>query len=556
MSQRRRRWWAGGSGFVVAGIGFLLTRSTTAASATAESSASFLFGEVPFLVVGLGLSLFGVSMAVSEWGREHGVTVARWCLFGTAATGIAVAASLFGAGIFGAPSGAQTVALGLDILLTGAVGGTVTGIQVSRRRAKGRAVAERNTRLTLLNRILRHEVLNSLNVVRGYAGIVGTDDREPAGGSADGDREATADGGVADAADAIERSADRINEAIEEVNRLTRSGTTGTVDLGALLESCVADAETRYPHAEFELQNNTDDSVAVATDRIEYLFEHLLGNAIEHNDAARPRVRVELDSDWETVSVTVADNGNGLPERQRRVLLDGELPEYDDPGAGFGLTIVRLLATESNADVAVGRGIDGSGVGITLTFRRERTPDGTAVAALGGGVSAGSLGVAAAAATVAGFVMGVPLSLVQGSIPVIGALYGMPSPVAGWTVHMFHSVVFGLGFVALLSTPRLIRYRSESAVAAVLGGLYGTAVWFVAAGFVMPVWLRVIGLPATIPNLELAGLFGHLLWGVTLGAAFAVGRRRLPRYGSGIKKYIRATLHKANNAGHRSDKGA
>ena len=123
--------------------------------------------------------------------------------------------------------------------------------------------------------------------------------------------------------------------------------------------------------------------------------------------------------------------------------------------------------------------------------------------------------------------MGIPLSTLQGSIPVIGSLYGSPSPVVGWTVHMFHSLVFGLGFVALLSASRLVRYRSPALLTAGIGVAYGAGIWLIAAGFVMPLWLRVLGTPVPVPSLPAAGLLGHVLWGVTLGGLFGFGRRWL-----------------------------
>ena len=553
VSPTSSRVWAVASGFTVASIGFLLTRSTTAASATAEASTTFLLGDLPFLVVGLSLSVFGVGIAVSEWGRDHGPTVARWCLFGTAATGVAVVISLAGAGIPMMLADGATVALALDLVLTGAVGGTITGVQASRRRESTRELQERNNRLTLLNRVLRHEVLNGLNVVRGYAGLVGAE----TSGSADATDQSAVDGATpdgaggaataaetgaataaetgvaavgagptADATAAIERSADRIDEAAAELTRLSRPGGTGPIELSAVLESCVADARERYPHAEIDLVDDTDSPRLIATRRAEHLFEHLLANAVEHNDGETPRVAVTAESDWNAVDVTVADDGDGLADRQRRILLDGRLPEYDDPASGFGLTIVRLLATESSADVTVTAGIDG-GVGISLTFQRHRAPDGIVTGSLSTGVPTGPLRVGVVAAVFAGVVMGIPLSTLQGSIPVIGSLYGSPSPVVGWTVHIFHSLVFGLGFVALLSASRLVRYRSHALLTAGIGVAYGAGIWLIAAGFVMPLWLRVLGTPVPVPNLPAAGLLGHVLWGVTLGGLFGFGRRWL-----------------------------
>ena len=523
---------------MVASVGFLLTRSATAASAS-EASAAFLLGDLPFLVVGLSLSAFGVGIAVSEWGRDHGPTIARWCLFGTAATGGAVAVSLAGADIPTMLAEGTTLGLALDLVLTGAVGGTITGVQASRRRVSARELEERNNRLTLLNRILRHEVLNGLNVVRGYAGLVRAGGERSGGSGGPGGPggpqnagDTAADGGgagsrAADAAETIERSADRINDAADELTRLSRPATVGTVDLSATLEACVADARDRYPDADIRLVDRTDGPAAVATRRVEYLFEHLLSNAVEHNDAETPRVEVTVACDWDEVTVTVADDGDGLPDRQRRILVDGTLPEYDDPGSGFGLTTVRLLATESDAAVAVTPGIDGDGVGIELTFRRHRSPDGVQAGSLDAGVPTGPLRVGAVAAACAAVVMGIPLTTVQGSIPVIGVLYGSPAPVVGWTVHLFHSLIFGLGFVALLTGSRLVRYRSRPLPTAGLGVAYGVGVWIVAAGFVMPVWLRALGVQTPVPNLTAAGLIGHVLWGATLGGLFAFGRRWL-----------------------------
>jgi two-component system OmpR family sensor kinase len=531
VTQVTGRAWAVASGLTVASIGFLLTRSATAASTT-EASAVFLLGDLPFLVAGLSLSAFGVGLAVSEWGRTHGITIAQWCLFGTAATGVAVAISLAGAGIPMMLADGVTLALALDLVLTGAVGGTITGVQASRRRASGRELEERNNRLTLLNRILRHEVLNGLNVVRGYAGLVGETDGTRTD-EADGDRsdaaDTAADGGsgtaAADAAGAIARSADRINDAVDELTRLSRPSGVEPIDLSDVLATCVADARERYPHAEIRLVDDTDRPAVVATRRVESLFEHLIANAVEHNTAESPRIEVAVACNWNEVTVTVADDGGGLPDRQRRILLDGTLPEYDDPGSGFGLTIVRLLATESDADIDVGSGIDGDGVGIELAFRRHRAPDGIQAGSLDTGVPTGPIKIGAVAAACAAVVMGVPLSTLQGSIPVIGVLYGSPLPVVGWTVHLFHSLVFGLGFVALVTGSRLVRYRSQLVPTAGIGIAYGVAIWVVAAGFVMPAWLRVLGVAAPIPNLTAAGLLGHVLWGATLGGVFAFGRQ-------------------------------
>lgn len=60
----------------------------------------------------------------------------------------------------------------------------------------------------------------------------------------------------------------------------------------------------------------------------------------------------------------------------------------------------------------------------------------------------------------------------------------------------------------------------------VFGAGYGALLWFVAAGVVMPLWLRAVGIPAPVPNLGLPSLLNHLFWGVVFGGVYGwlVGR--------------------------------
>ncbi len=59
----------------------------------------------------------------------------------------------------------------------------------------------------------------------------------------------------------------------------------------------------------------------------------------------------------------------------------------------------------------------------------------------------------------------------------------------------------------------------------VAGVAWGTVLWLVAAGVVMPIWLQVVGIPSPLPNLPRLGFLSHALWGVILGGTYvALGR--------------------------------
>jgi predicted outer membrane lipoprotein len=52
---------------------------------------------------------------------------------------------------------------------------------------------------------------------------------------------------------------------------------------------------------------------------------------------------------------------------------------------------------------------------------------------------------------------------------------------------------------------------------------WGLVLWFVAAGVISAVWLRLLGIPAPLPSLSSMTLVTHLVWGGSLGVLTALG---------------------------------
>lgn len=132
-------------------------------------------------------------------------------------------------------------------------------------------------------------------------------------------------------------------------------------------------------------------------------------------------------------------------------------------------------------------------------------------------------------------------SFLQTSIP---ALYGLePQGTLGWTAHMLHGVVLGLVFAVVVSRPAigsLVVSDSpdpedpEIGPAGIvprltaLGLAYGLAIWAIFPMLVMPVWLGVVGTRglAGIPAIPVESLVGHAVFGLLLGAVYAIVARR------------------------------
>jgi two-component system OmpR family sensor kinase len=483
-------------GLVIAAVGFGLTRYTVIESLRPDASlVGFLVSEAPALVAGFGLTAFGVAVAISSRDPGRSRLIAGWCLLGTAGMG-GVIALTYAADWPVALSTAESRLIA-NALVGGAVGGTLTGVRSAATRRHRRDVARQADRLTVLNRLLRHEVLNKVNVVAGYA---------TTGGS-------TADT-APDAWTVVRRHADAIDETIEDVGLLTESSTPQPVALAAKIREAADAVRAEHPEGVVEL-----DSVPEVTVRgvphLDVLFEHLIENAVVHGDRERPtaRVRVETDDPSGVVRVHVVDDGPGLPPAQQRLVRGAVAPEEDDPQVGFGLAIVRLMLDDIGGDLRVETPVaDGRGTALTVTLPRSDAPTDPF------DIAAGHLRCGVAAGLIAGGAMGLVMQFVAGRMAVVGSLYGVGNVAVGWVTHQYHSVFFALLFVA--ATASWVRDTDTRRLVA-LGAGYGAVLWFVAAGLVMPLWLRAVGVPAPLPNLGLSSLLNHLLWGTVFGGVYA-----------------------------------
>ena len=159
-------------GLVIAALGFVLTRFTVTLAFYEDPIRFYVGGVVP-LVLGLGLAAFGVALVVADVDPSLVRTTARWCVVGTGGMLVLVVLTLVGSNLEGMAD-LQTVRSQTylsNFLIGGSVGGTLTGLYAARNRRQRRALEQQSNRLEVLNRMLRHEVLNSVQVIRGYAGL-------------------------------------------------------------------------------------------------------------------------------------------------------------------------------------------------------------------------------------------------------------------------------------------------------------------------------------------------------------------------------------------------
>lgn len=133
------------------------------------------------------------------------------------------------------------------------------------------------------------------------------------------------------------------------------------------------------------------------------------------------------------------------------------------------------------------------------------------VAGLAGGLAAG-----------VGF--GLVIQHVLGVMPAIGAVYGAPGLVAGWIVHLAHSLVFGLLYAVAASREPIREYAHRPLAGAGFGVAFAVTTWAAFFVFVRPLWyiLFATAEPGPIEFMQPLPILGHTLFGALLGGVYAL----------------------------------
>jgi PAS domain S-box-containing protein len=211
---------------------------------------------------------------------------------------------------------------------------------ITERKAYEEMVREQNEKLQLFNEIVRHDIRNDMNVVLGYAELVGETITDP------------------DARAKFETLVERSEHVVEltEIIRdltdvmLNEPDQEAQVDLVTVLEDVITDVTTSTAlavepsWAETRVMVTADDSLGI-------VFTNILTNAVNHNDTDQPRAVVSLQQSAEAVTVRIADNGPGIADDEKeRVFGRGE-KGLDSPGTGIGLYLVERLVDGYGGEV-------------------------------------------------------------------------------------------------------------------------------------------------------------------------------------------------------------
>lgn len=214
---------------------------------------------------------------------------------------------------------------------------------------------QQEKKLDVLNRALRHNIRNEMNVVVGKATQLQTIDDE----------------GYRTAAEKIEEVGRRVINLSEKA-RLAQehigipADEDCRLELVDVIEHAIMKFGIEYPDATIETELPEDIS-ARAPPSFEVALQELLENAVIHHPSGDGPVTVEITSDEQHVEIRIVDECEPIPSQIQRTINRGseEPLQHND---GLGLWIVKWSVETVGGTLCFQRREDGEGNVVTLTF--------------------------------------------------------------------------------------------------------------------------------------------------------------------------------------------
>ncbi|WP_363463945.1 sensor histidine kinase [Halogeometricum borinquense] len=179
----------------------------------------------------------------------------------------------------------------------------------------------------VLNRLLRHDLRNELNVMYGHI------------------QRAQSESSIDEVTESLEKAQDKILEIVHKSERArdlrnllerSYSASNRPVRLDIVLNNTLVEVMQQSPDAEFKFEV-FPEVIVRADDLLATAIEAVLENAVTHNDADDPVVEVSVEVHDDHVVLSIADNGPGVPESQRDLIFGRE--EYDQLHHGTGISL-------------------------------------------------------------------------------------------------------------------------------------------------------------------------------------------------------------------------
>ena len=237
---------------------------------------------------------------------------------------------------------------GSSVIWDGKKAAIVSLVDITRLKELEKSLEERNEILRLINRILRHDILNKLTVTHGYLEIY-RNSRD-------------------------ERFLEKVFESIDSAIKLICSMREleslifdGKADLKPIKLREVVEEVARGYNIEINVEG---DCCVLADEAISSAIDNVIRNAVKHGKTERIDVKIEERGDY--CEMRIADYGVGIPDEFKENVFKQGFAYGENAGMGLGLYIVKKLVERYGGSVEIE---DNKPKGTVFVFKFKKVYD-------------------------------------------------------------------------------------------------------------------------------------------------------------------------------------
>ena len=222
------------------------------------------------------------------------------------------------------------------------------GINITDRKKTEEKMKELNQTLEIMNKILRHDILNDLTVALNFCDLIATEDL--------------------DIKERVMKAISKSVQLIENTRELEKAFNEkiDSKDLKLYdVRTKISELTKHYPEVKITLLGNckimVDESIII-------VFDNIIRNAKFHGKA--DRIDVSLKREGKHCEVAFADNGIGISDEFKDKLFEEGFSHGPNKGSGLGLYIARKIMEKHGGEI---KAIDNKpkGTTIILKFKSE-----------------------------------------------------------------------------------------------------------------------------------------------------------------------------------------
>ncbi len=215
------------------------------------------------------------------------------------------------------------------------VGGIGVARDISERIKMEKDISRRTELLKLINKILRHDIMNDLSVIAGAKDLLASEIE---------DKEKMELLEIIDSA--VKRSTDLI-ERMRELENLTINGELKPIEVHKVAKEVLDEFRVEY-----KLKGDIKGECTIKADyALKTVFNNLIRNAVVHGKTDRIDITIKRINGF--CEVRVADYGRGIPDEMRDKVFEEGFTYGETGKTGLGLYIVKKVIERYGGEIFV-----------------------------------------------------------------------------------------------------------------------------------------------------------------------------------------------------------